>query len=233
MLVEEDRFPVRHLQDTISQRPDRSLLSLKENIGQFEKIVESFRDAGTVFVESHPEGHYVDKIPLERREKKLGLDLTEFWTKTFEKQNSSRLLLGKQLAGLLEQCIEYGLASVLTHIVPIVGIDVLLDDQPTKIRLTDVYHCPGLHYNLMSVGQVEAKGYTCSIKNGKFRFVDSKGAVALIGSRNDAGAYFVDTPINPPNSRSLASRTGPEASWRQWHKRLAHLNMADVKRQPT
>jgi len=122
--------------------------------------------------------------------------------------------------------------------VPIVGkgsviIDVLLNDQPTKIRLTNVYHCPGLHYNLMSVGQVEAKGYTCSIKNGKFRFVDSKGAVALIGSRNDAGAYFVDTPTNPPNSRSvtLASRTGSaKASWRQWHKRLAHLNMADVKR---
>jgi len=44
----------------------------------------------------------------------------------------------------------------------------------------------------------------------------------------------VDTPTNPPNSRSvtLASRTnGPaNASWRQWHKRSAHLNMADVKR---
>ncbi len=113
-------------------------------------------------------------------------------------------------------------------------IDILLKGQPTKIRLTDVYHCPGLHYNLMSVGQVEAKGYTCSIKNGKFRFMDSKGAVALIGSRNEGGAYFVNTPTNPSNSRSvtLASRTnGPaKASWRQWHKRLAHLNMADVKR---
>jgi len=122
--------------------------------------------------------------------------------------------------------------------IPIVGkgsiiIDVLLNDQPTKIRLTNVYHCSGLHYNLMSVGQVEAKGYTCSIKNGKFRFMNSKGAVVLIGSRNDAGAYFVDTPTNPPNSRSvtLTSRTGSaKASWRQWHKRLAHLNMADVKR---
>jgi len=122
--------------------------------------------------------------------------------------------------------------------VPIVGkgsiiIDILLKDQSTKIRLNDVYHCPGLHYNLMSVGQVEAKGYTCSIKNGKFRFMNTEGAVALTGSRNDGGAYFVDTPTNPPNSRvTLASKTnGPaKASWRQWHKRLAHLNMADVKR---
>ncbi len=112
-------------------------------------------------------------------------------------------------------------------------IDVLLNDQPIKIRLTNVYHCPGLHYNLMSVGQVKAKGYTCSIKNGKFRFMNSKGAVALIGSRNDAGAYFVNTSTNFSNSRSviLASRTGSaKASWHQWHKRLAHLNMTDVKR---
>jgi len=113
-------------------------------------------------------------------------------------------------------------------------IDILLKGQPTKIRLTDVYHCPELHYNLMSVGQVEAKEYTCSIKNGKFRFMNPRSAVALIGSRNDGGAYFVDTPSNPPNSRSvtLTSRTNgtAKASWRQWHKRLAHLNMADVKR---
>jgi transposase InsO family protein len=110
-------------------------------------------------------------------------------------------------------------------------IDILLNDQPTKIRLTDVYHCPGLHYNLMSVGQVEAKGYTCSIKNGRFRFMDPKGAVALTGSRNAGGAYFVDTPFIPPKSVILASSSGSaKASWRQWHKRLAHLNMADVKR---
>jgi len=98
-------------------------------------------------------------------------------------------------------------------------IDILLKSQSTKIRLNDVYHCSGLHYNLMSVGQVEAKGYTCSIKNGKFRFMNTRGAVALIGSRNDEEAYFVNTSINPSNSRSviLTSRTNEpvKASWRQ------------------
>lgn len=85
----------------------------------------------------------------------------------------------------------------------------------------------------MSVGQVESKGgYTCSIQNGKFQFIDSEGGVALTGSRNNGGAYFVDTPTNLPVSRAMSCRTyGPaKASWRQWHKRLAHLNMADVKR---
>jgi transposase InsO family protein len=111
-------------------------------------------------------------------------------------------------------------------------IDILLKDQSIKIRLNDVYHCSGLHYNLMSVGQVKVKEYTCSIKNGKFRFMNTENVVALIGSRNDGEAYFVNTPTNFSNSRSviLTSRTSVKASWRQWHKRLAHLNMTDVKR---
>ncbi len=112
-------------------------------------------------------------------------------------------------------------------------INVLLNDQPIKIRLINVYHCSELHYNLMSVDQVKVKEYTCSIKNDKFRFMNSKNVVALIGSRNDARAYFVNTSINLSNSRSviLTSRTeSVKTSWRQWHKRLAHLNMTDVKR---
>jgi len=95
-------------------------------------------------------------------------------------------------------------------------IDISLNDQPTKIRLIDVYHCPGLHYNLMSVGQVKAKGYTCSIKNGRFRFMNSKGAVVLTGSRNEGGAYFVNTSFILPKSVILASSSGSaKTSWRQ------------------
>ncbi len=112
-------------------------------------------------------------------------------------------------------------------------IDVLLNDQSIKIWLINVYHCSELHYNLMSVDQMKVKEYTCSIKNDKFRFINSKSVVVLIGSRNDARAYFVNTSINLSNSRSviLTSRTeSVKASWHQWHKRLAHLNMTDVKR---
>ena len=85
----------------------------------------------------------------------------------------------------------------------------------------------------MSVNQMKVKEYTCSIKNNKFRFMNSKNVVILIDLRNDARAYFVNTSINLSNSRSviLTSRTeSVKASWRQWHKRLAHLNMTDVKR---
>ncbi len=112
-------------------------------------------------------------------------------------------------------------------------INVLLNDQSIKIQLINIYHCSELHYNLMSVDQVKVKEYTCSIKNDKFRFMNSKSVITLIDLRNDVKAYFVNTSINLSNSRSviLTSRTESiKMSWYQWHKWLAHLNITDVKR---
>ncbi len=72
-------------------------------------------------------------------------------------------------------------------------INILLNNQSIKIRLIDVYHCSELHYNLMSVDQMKVKEYTCSIKNDRFRFMNSKNVVALTDSRNAKKVYFVNT----------------------------------------
>ncbi len=111
-------------------------------------------------------------------------------------------------------------------------IDILLKSQSIKIQLNDVYHCSRLHYNLMSVEQVKVKEYTCSIQKGKFLFIDSMRVIILIDSRSDEEFYFVNASTNFSNFQTLTSRTHESirASWRQWHKRLAHLNMTDVKR---
>ncbi len=111
-------------------------------------------------------------------------------------------------------------------------IDILLNNQPIKIRLINVYHCSELHYNLMSVDQMKVKEYTCSIKNDEFRFMNSRNVVALIDSRNDKKAYFVNTSINLSNFQVnlTSSSESVKTSWRQWYKWLAHLNMTDVKR---
>ncbi len=112
-------------------------------------------------------------------------------------------------------------------------IDVLLNDKSIKIQLINVYHCSELHYNLMSVDQMKVKEYTCSIKNDKFQFMNSKNIVTLVDLKNDVKAYFVNTSINFSNSRliTLTSRTeSVKTSWHQWYKWLAHLNMTDVKR---
>ena len=86
-------------------------------------------------------------------------------------------------------------------------IDVLLNDQSIKIQLINVYHCSELHYNLISVNQIKVKEYTCSIKNDKFQFMNSKNVVTLVDLKNDARAYFVNILINFLNFRFLTSRT--------------------------
>ncbi len=114
----------------------------------------------------------------------------------------------------------------------LIMIDILLNNQSTKIWLINVYHCSELHYNLMSVDQMKVKEYTCSIKNDEFRFMNSRNVFVLIDSRNDEKAYFVNTSINSSNSwvNLTSSSESVKTSWRQWHKRLANLNMTDVKR---
>ncbi len=84
----------------------------------------------------------------------------------------------------------------------------------------------------MSVDQMKVKEYTCSIKNNEFRFMNFRDVVALIDSRNNEKAYFMNTSINLSNSRVnlTSSSESVKMSWCQWHKRLAHLNMTDVKR---
>jgi len=110
-------------------------------------------------------------------------------------------------------------------------INILLNDQSIKIQLIDVYHCSELHYNLMSVDQMKVKEYTCSIKNDRFRFMNSKNVVVLTDSRNEEKVYFVNTSLISSKSVILTSSSeSVKTSWRQWHKRLAHLNMTDVKR---
>jgi len=45
----------------------------------------------------------------------------------------------------------------------------------------------------MSVDQMKVKEYTCSIKNDRFQFMNSKSVVALTDSRNAEKVYFMNT----------------------------------------
>jgi transposase InsO family protein len=120
--------------------------------------------------------------------------------------------------------------------IPIVGkgtvlLDTIVDGEQSQIRLTGVYHCPRLEYNLLSVSIVEAKGYTIRIQDAKFEFIHPEDDVSLSGSRATGGGYYVDTPENDSKVlKSSRAYHNDKASWRQWHRRLAHLGMKDVKR---
>ena len=113
----------------------------------------------------------------------------------------------------------------------LIMIDILLNNQSIKIWLIDVYHCSKLHYNLMSVDQMKVKEYTCSIKNDKFRFMNSRNVVVLIDLKNDEKVYFVNISINLSNFwvNLTSSSESVKTSWYQWYKWLTHLNMINVK----
>ncbi len=110
-------------------------------------------------------------------------------------------------------------------------INILLNNQSIKIQLIDVYHCSELHYNLMSVNQMKVKEYTCSIKNDRFRFMNSKNVIVLTDLKNEEKVYFMNTSFIFSKSVILTnSSESVKMSWCQWHKWLTHLNMTDVKR---
>ncbi len=98
-------------------------------------------------------------------------------------------------------------------------IDILLNNQSIKIQLINVYYCSELHYNLMSVNQMKVKEYTCSIKNDRFRFMNSKNVIVLTDSRNEEKVYFVNTSFIFSKSIILTSSSeSVKTSWHQWHK---------------
>ncbi len=83
----------------------------------------------------------------------------------------------------------------------------------------------------MSIDQMKVKEYTCSIKNDRFQFMNSKNIIILTDSRNEEKVYFVNTSFIFSKSVILTSSSeSVKTSWCQWYKQLAHLNMTDVKR---
>ncbi len=83
----------------------------------------------------------------------------------------------------------------------------------------------------MSVDQMKVKEYTCSIKNNRFQFMNSKSVIVLTDLRNEEKVYFINTSFIFSKSIILTSSSeSVKTSWHQWYKRLAHLNMTDVKR---
>ena len=129
-----------------------------------------------------------------------------------------------------------------SHPVHAVAIgDVVLHLTCGPIRLTDVMHVPDMvvHTNLISVGQLESKGITFTIKNGVWNLW-KEGSLWAIATR-DHSVYFLQEISHPSaamvsfpiSSGVLAypASTTPAPNLRidtqdidVWHRRMGHLN---------
>ena len=97
-----------------------------------------------------------------------------------------------------------------------------------QLTMENVHYCPEAEYNLFSIGVAEKKGFEFTIKDGRIKCLNSGGEVTVTGTRHREGATYAMDLVSPKTLRT--SHSG--VSWTNWHRRLAHLNMEDVKRLP-
>jgi hypothetical protein len=86
--------------------------------------------------------------------------------------------------------------------------------------LTNIYYIPKLRSNIVSLGQLEEKGFEVSLKNGKMHVFDQEHSLLISAPRTQNRLYTGKFGLVPPVC--LLAQSDSE-SWR-WHARFGHLN---------
>lgn len=71
--------------------------------------------------------------------------------------------------------------------------NTIVDDKQSQIRLSNVYHCSRLEYNLLFVSIVQAKGYIIRIQDAEIELIHLENEISRSGSRATGGGCYVDT----------------------------------------
>jgi len=101
-----------------------------------------------------------------------------------------------------------------------VGSVVIQDRQHGHKVLTDVYYIPQLKSNIISLGQLEEKGFKYLGENGRLRVFDQAQTLLISAPRSGNRLYLAKLSLVPPVC--LLAQTD-DASW-LWHARYGHLN---------
>ena len=91
--------------------------------------------------------------------------------------------------------------------------------------ISNVLFVPDLRTNLLSVGQLQEKGYGISIKNGVCRIEDEK--LGLIAKVNMTSNRMFPLYLHDTAHSCLSARLG-EKEW-LWHFRYGHLSFGGLK----
>lgn len=106
-----------------------------------------------------------------------------------------------------------------------IEVTAYFGNRPEQVTISNVYYCPELESNLLSLGILEEKGYKFVGHNGTLSVLDSEEETVLQASR-DGTLYRANMEIKAYSARAKVAKTSASASL--WHRRLAHLNVADV-----
>lgn len=117
-------------------------------------------------------------------------------------------------------------SSVTANGVGTIQLRVLINNESKVINISNVYHCPDLDSNLLSLGTLEAKGFGWAGNNGKLHVLD-EDEVVLEGTR-EGTLYRLN--LDQDYKTAMLGRTAKAADIKLWHRRLGHLNLTDIHR---
>jgi hypothetical protein len=100
------------------------------------------------------------------------------------------------------------------------GSVVMQDHDSGHKVLTDVYYIPKMKSNIVSLGQLEEKGFTYDGGNGRLCVYDQEHKLLISAPRTTNRLYIAKFGMSSPVSLLAKSE---EKSW-QWHARYGHLN---------
>ena len=106
-----------------------------------------------------------------------------------------------------------------------VGSVVIQDRHQQHKVLTDVYYIPKLKSNIVSLGQLEEKGFKVVLEDGKLCVFDQERALLISAPRTVNRLYTVKFGLVPPVC--LLAKFD-DAAWR-WHARFGHLNFRALR----
>ena len=103
------------------------------------------------------------------------------------------------------------------------GIGKLIVDLPngvrsSKLELTEVQYSSQVAYTLVSVGNLDEKGYTVKFGGGKCVITDRNGAIVGEVPKNHRGLYRVEHDLE------TADVVSEELTLEQFHRRMGHIS---------
>ena len=114
-----------------------------------------------------------------------------------------------------------------------ITLKLKIDGKLVTNTITGVEYIPDMDYNLIGTGLLESKNCEVTAKHGRLIITDlDDNTVFMTGTRQDpseGNSYKLNLWEELATVKSVKSAKSP-VSWTQWHRRLGHLNMGDVRK---
>jgi len=103
---------------------------------------------------------------------------------------------------------------------------VRIEINGTSYVISDVYYVPELKTNLLSLGQLQEKGFSILIQNGMCKVFHPKHGLILQTKMQGNKMFHLTASLQP---RCLQTVEASDTKSHLWHKRFAHLNFKGLE----